>query len=128
MLQRDDPWRVRIMPRVAFGVRPTSGSAADPSGDLQQQHQQDLQPDTPGVVVLHHFMASWQVSRHRKVLQVLTPLLAWSRWVVVLWWWGCLSLMVMAARCLGSGGIQEPPLITDVACSGYASRKQGGRA
>lgn len=68
-VQHDDPWKVRILPRVAFGVRPISGDAT-------------LQPDTPGVVVLHHFMSSWQASRRRRLIQALVgPLLSWSRWV-----------------------------------------------
>lgn len=70
LLQHDDPWKVRILPRVAFGVRPVGDDAA-------------LRPDTPGVVVLHHFMSSWQASRHRRLIQALVgPLLSWSRWVV----------------------------------------------
>jgi hypothetical protein len=67
-LQHDDPWKVRILPRVAFGVRPVGDDAA-------------LRPDTPGVVVLHHFLSSWQADRHRRLMQALRPLLSWSRWV-----------------------------------------------
>lgn len=60
---------MRILPRVAFGVRPAGDGAT-------------LRPDTPGVVVLHHFMSSWQVSRRRRLIQALVgPLLSWSRCV-----------------------------------------------
>lgn len=58
LLQHDDPWKVRILPRVAFGVRPM--------GD-----EPSLRPDSPGVVVLHHFMSSWQTARRRSLIQVL---------------------------------------------------------
>jgi len=68
VLQHDDPWKVRILPRVAFGVRPVGDDAA-------------LRPDTPGVVVLHHFMSSWQAERHRRLMQALRPLLSWGRCV-----------------------------------------------
>lgn len=64
--KHDDPWKVRILPRVAFGVRPVGDDAA-------------LRPDTPGVVVLHHFLSSWQADRHRRLMQALRPLLSWSR-------------------------------------------------
>jgi hypothetical protein len=65
LLQHDDPWKVRILPRVAFGVRPM--------GD-----EPSLRPDSPGVVVLHHFMSSWQTARRRSLIQVL---LSRDRWV-----------------------------------------------
>lgn len=71
--QHDDPWKVRILPRVAFGARPSDASA--------------LGPELPGVVVLHHFLGSWQsqaswhaaAPAHRKALQILAPLLPWAR-------------------------------------------------
>ena len=43
--QRDDPWQVRILPRVAFGVRPAAG-AEEP---LSSAGGAPLRPDTPGV-------------------------------------------------------------------------------
>uniref|UniRef100_A0A383WPH4 Methyltransferase FkbM domain-containing protein n=1 Tax=Tetradesmus obliquus TaxID=3088 RepID=A0A383WPH4_TETOB len=73
--KHDDPWKVRILPRVAFGVHP--------SGD------DELGPHLPGVVVLHHFLGSWQwqgswargMPAHRKALQIMSPLLpkGWVR-------------------------------------------------
>jgi hypothetical protein len=65
LLQHDDPWKVRILPRVAFGVRHM--------GD-----EPSMRPDSPGVVVLHHFMSSWQTARRRSLIQVL---LSRDRWV-----------------------------------------------
>ncbi|KAF8068401.1 HOC1 [Scenedesmus sp. PABB004] len=65
--KRDDPWKARILPRVAFGVRPAE--------------EGELGPHLPGVVVLHHFQGSWQswAPAHRKALQVVAPLLRWAR-------------------------------------------------
>ena len=48
-LQRDDPWTVRILPRVQLGV-PTSPAYG-------------LSPSDPSVVVLHHALASWRIPR-----------------------------------------------------------------
>jgi hypothetical protein len=74
-LQHDDPWKVRVLPRVAFGVHPSD--------------DQELGPHLPGVVVLHHFLGSWQwqgswarhMPAHRKALQIMSPLLpkGWAR-------------------------------------------------
>lgn len=69
-LQHDDPWKVRILPRVAFSVHPSDGDDT-------------LGPHLPGVVVLHHFLGRWQwqgswarrVPAHRKALQIMSPLL-----------------------------------------------------
>jgi hypothetical protein len=56
-----------------------------PSGD------DELEPHLPGVVVLHHFLGSWQwqgswarhMPAHRKALQIMSPLLpkGWVRCV-----------------------------------------------
>ena len=48
-LQRDDPWTVRILPRVQLGV-PNSPAYG-------------LSPSDPSVVVLHHALASWRIQR-----------------------------------------------------------------
>eukprot|EP00878_Enallax_costatus_P018487 GHUV01019462.1.p1 GENE.GHUV01019462.1~~GHUV01019462.1.p1 ORF type:complete len:712 (+),score=229.78 GHUV01019462.1:1971-4106(+) len=63
--KHDDPWKVRILPRVAFGVRASEAN-------------DELRPDLPGVVVLHHFQNSWQGNwpAHRKALQ---NLFSWRR-------------------------------------------------
>lgn len=45
--QVEDPWRVRILPRVAFGVHPAGLDG--------------LTPDAKEIVVLHHFLGSWKV-------------------------------------------------------------------
>jgi hypothetical protein len=74
-LQHDDPWKVRVLPRVAFGVHPSD--------------DEELGPHLPGVVVLHHFLGSWQwqgswarhMPAHRTALQIMSPLLpkGWVR-------------------------------------------------
>ena len=46
-MQRDDPFNVRVMPKISFGVHPLGWDG--------------LQPDEPGVVVLHHFLGSWKI-------------------------------------------------------------------
>ena len=50
--QRDNPWGVRVLPRVAFGtpVQPTTG----------------LSPTDPGVVVLHHQRGAWRRRQCRR--------------------------------------------------------------
>jgi hypothetical protein len=45
-LAADDPWGVRILPRVAFGAHPSGVDGVD--------------PHSPGVYALHHFMGSWK--------------------------------------------------------------------
>jgi hypothetical protein len=47
VLQQDDPWTVRVLPKVYFGVHPLG---LDGVG-----------PDDPDIVVLHHFLGSWKV-------------------------------------------------------------------
>ncbi|GAB4818501.1 hypothetical protein N2152v2_005547 [Parachlorella kessleri] len=47
--KRDDPWTVRILPRVQLGV-PNSPAYG-------------LSPSDPSVVVLHHALASWRIQR-----------------------------------------------------------------
>lgn len=66
VLQHEDPWKARILPRVAFGVRPVGDDTA-------------LRPDTPGVIVLHHCASRWQTAQHRRLVQVLRPWLSWGR-------------------------------------------------
>ncbi|GIL46724.1 hypothetical protein Vafri_3637 [Volvox africanus] len=57
----DDPWKVRILPRVAFGVHPAGIDG--------------LTPDAKEIVVLHHFLGSWKKRggwhKRRSVLQIL---------------------------------------------------------
>eukprot|EP00775_Hariotina_reticulata_P008242 gene8242-8432_t len=81
----DDPWQVRVLPRVAFGVH--TGAAADVA-DAAVGEGGRLHGDLPGVVVLHHFMGRWQKQQswqhqelvsHRKALQILGPLISWAR-------------------------------------------------
>lgn len=59
--QADDPWKVRILPRVAFGVHPAGIDG--------------LTPDAKEIVVLHHFLGSWKKRGgwHKRptVLQIL---------------------------------------------------------
>ncbi|EFJ45370.1 hypothetical protein VOLCADRAFT_105912 [Volvox carteri f. nagariensis] len=56
-----DPWKVRILPRVAFGVHPAGIDG--------------LTPDAKEIVVLHHFLGSWKKRggwhKRRSVLQIL---------------------------------------------------------
>ncbi|GLC37790.1 hypothetical protein PLESTB_001477000 [Pleodorina starrii] len=57
----NDPWKVRILPRVAFGVHPAGIDG--------------LTPDAKEIVVLHHFLGSWKKRggwhKRRSVLQIL---------------------------------------------------------
>lgn len=48
-LQREDPWTVRILPRVQFGA-PRSPAYG-------------LSPNDPSVAVLHHALASWRLQQ-----------------------------------------------------------------
>lgn len=45
--QKDDPWTVRVLPKVYFGVHPLGLDG--------------VSPDDPDIVVLHHFLGSWKV-------------------------------------------------------------------
>ncbi len=45
--QKDDPWTVRMLPKVYFGVHPLGLDG--------------VSPDDPDIVVLHHFLGSWKV-------------------------------------------------------------------
>lgn len=45
-MQRDDPWNVRVLPKVHFGVHPLGLDG--------------VSPDDPDIVVLHHFLGSWK--------------------------------------------------------------------
>lgn len=47
MVQKDDPWTVRVLPKVFFGAHPLGLDG--------------LAPDDPGIVVMHHFYGSWKV-------------------------------------------------------------------
>jgi hypothetical protein len=75
LLQLDDPYKVRVLPRVAFGVHPAGIDG--------------LTPDAREIVVLHHFMGSWKVRGGwykkkpllRQVQDILAPVLPWLRWV-----------------------------------------------
>ncbi|GFR43765.1 hypothetical protein Agub_g4877 [Astrephomene gubernaculifera] len=57
----NDPWKVRILPRVAFGVHPAGIDG--------------LSPEAKEIVVLHHFLGSWKKRggwhKRRTVLQIL---------------------------------------------------------
>ena len=46
LMQRDDPWTVRILPRVHWGVHPVGLDG--------------IEPDSPGISVLHHFLGKWK--------------------------------------------------------------------
>ena len=46
-MQRDDPWSVRILPKVHFGVHPVGLDG--------------IEPDAPGISVLHHYLGTWKV-------------------------------------------------------------------
>ncbi|CAL8471301.1 g10843 [Coccomyxa elongata] len=45
--KKDDPWTVRVLPKVYFGVHPLGLDG--------------VSPDDPDIVVLHHFLGSWKV-------------------------------------------------------------------
>ena len=45
--QKEDPWSVRVLPKVFFGAHPLGLDG--------------VAPDDPGVFVLHHFLGSWKV-------------------------------------------------------------------
>lgn len=71
--EQDDPWKVRILPRVAFGVHPAGLDG--------------LPPDAKEITVLHHFLGTWKVKGgwykrkplHRRALEILSPLVPWRR-------------------------------------------------
>jgi len=66
MAQRDDPWKVRVMPRVAFGVHPSGIDG--------------LTADERGIATLHHFLGSWRSEGLLdNVKDILRPLLPWLR-------------------------------------------------
>ena len=46
-MQRDDPFNVRVMPKITFGAHPLGYDG--------------LAADDPGIVVLHHFLGSWKM-------------------------------------------------------------------
>lgn len=46
-MQRDDPWTVRILPKVHFGVHPVGLDG--------------IEPDALGITVLHHYLGTWKV-------------------------------------------------------------------
>ena len=54
-MQEASPFTVRILPRIAFGAHP--------------EGMDGIQPDHPGVMVLHHYMGTWKV----RGWQMLTP-------------------------------------------------------
>ncbi|KXZ52833.1 hypothetical protein GPECTOR_8g216 [Gonium pectorale] len=62
----NDPWKVRILPRVAFGVHPAGIDG--------------LTTDAREIVVMHHFLGSWKKRggwhKRRTVLQILAGALA----------------------------------------------------
>ncbi|KAL3159283.1 hypothetical protein ABBQ32_011245 [Trebouxia sp. C0010 RCD-2024] len=45
--KRDDPWTVRLLPKVHFGVHPVGLDG--------------IEPDAPGITVLHHYLGTWKV-------------------------------------------------------------------
>ena len=47
LMQRDDPWTVRLLPKVHFGVHPVGLDG--------------IEPDAPGITVLHHYLGTWKV-------------------------------------------------------------------
>ncbi|KAK9806068.1 hypothetical protein WJX72_000034 [[Myrmecia] bisecta] len=63
--KRDDPWNVRILPTVQFGVHP-----------MGLDH---MSPDDPDIIVLHHFLGSWKVrGGWTKPSKQLAKLLRWA--------------------------------------------------
>lgn len=48
-MQKDDPFHVRVMPKIAFGAHPLGYDG--------------LAADDPGIVVLHHFLGSWKMRK-----------------------------------------------------------------
>ena len=67
LLQRDDPFSVRVLPRVIWGVHPRGLDG------MPVQH--------PSMWVLHHFLGSWKIRSPRDLLR-------WSvqrRLLLMLW-------------------------------------------
>ena len=58
-LQKDDPWNVRIMPKVHFGVHPMG--------------LDEMGPDSPDIVVQHHFVGAWKKKGGWGVARELSP-------------------------------------------------------
>ncbi len=50
-MQGDDPWSVRILPRVMFGAL--------------SKEADGLSPTDPTIAVLHHFLGSWKLEKRR---------------------------------------------------------------
>jgi hypothetical protein len=88
--QLDDPYKVRVLPRVAFGVHPAGGDG--------------LAPDALGIVTLHHFMGSWKV---RGGARLPAGLLA-------CWLLGC--RLCRPAGCLAAAGGRPAGLLVWCSC------------
>lgn len=58
-LQKDDPWNVRILPKVQFGAHPLG--------------LDEMGPDSPDVAVLHHFVGTWKKKGGWGLARELSP-------------------------------------------------------
>ena len=46
-MQQDDPWTVKLLPKVHWGAHPAG--------------LDNLYPDDPRIAVMHHYLGSWKV-------------------------------------------------------------------
>ena len=51
-----DPWQVRILPKIYWGVHPVGLDG--------------MAPTEPRVGVLHHFLGSWKVRHHGRLTSI----------------------------------------------------------
>ena len=58
-LQKDDPWNVRVLPKVQFGVHPMG--------------LDDMGPDSPDIAVQHHFVGTWKKKGGWGIARQLSP-------------------------------------------------------
>ena len=58
-MQKDDPWNVRVLPKVVFGVHPMG--------------LDDMGPDSPDIAVQHHFVGTWKKKGGWGIVRHLSP-------------------------------------------------------
>lgn len=58
-LQKGDPWNVRVLPKVVFGVHPMG--------------LDDMGPGSPGIAVQHHFVGTWKKKGGWGIARQLSP-------------------------------------------------------
>lgn len=103
LLQRDDPWNVRILAKVFWGAHPAGLDG--------------IPPDDPGISVMHHFLGSWKVCASPLVSLQLVPCSLESL--------GCTLIWGFNKRCLAARFLQSPAVLAQSRLA--AARKQYDR-